>query len=450
LNVSFTRDRLKAYLTVRTDTGVYPTEGDLADCLKRHKIVCGIKKDVLKDMADGRICNAPVLVAEGEPAKQGERAHFELLVDTSSHGRPRMTLDGRVDHRELQMCITVREGQRLVKKTLPTQGSEGRTVSGGTIRPQPVPDIPFRVGAGTRVPHDDPMHLVAAVDGVLVVNTEGYIDVVHAELIPGDIDYATGNITFTGDVTIMGTIRAGFSVDVKGNVHVGGDIEESTVKCSGNLEVAGSVTGAGEGVITCGRKMRSRHVDRFTVRAEDIEILEDVIHSTCTARRKFGARTIVGGTISAGESIEAEVAGAVAGTRTVLDAGGMDVLLEQKREITEEIRELSARIKSCRASEYRLVLDMMDGRGLMTVLDEKSLAEMKVYSRGLMEQRAVVRQKETAVDEKLAGACTSYIKVGKVMPNTMVRFGNAIKIVRDTAQRCIFTVENDAVSMGKY
>ena len=44
-------------------------------------------------------------------------------------------------------------------------------------------------------------------------------------VVPGDVDFSTGNIDFIGSVKVMGSVRNGFSVKAEGNVEIMGRLE---------------------------------------------------------------------------------------------------------------------------------------------------------------------------------------------------------------------------------
>ncbi|MBD3391567.1 MAG: DUF342 domain-containing protein, partial [Chitinivibrionales bacterium] len=372
----------------------YPTVGDLRDCLRTRGICHGIKHDVLEFMAAGRICKERVCVAEGDAPQPGEPGKLEYLFDTSSRGRPQESSDGRVDLRNLQLVINVEKGQELVRRLPPAAGTPGRSVYGEGIDPSPEPEAQFKMGAGIRVSDDDPNVLVAEIDGAVVMSPDEYVEVIKSEIIASDIDYNTGNVSFTGDLTIRGSVRAGFEVNAKGNLRIGGNVEDAAVSCTGNLEIAGGAVGSGNALVTCGGSMKVRHVERFIVKVGgDLCITEDAIHSDIVAQGRVQARSIVGGTTSAGEGIQAEVAGAAAETRTVLDAGGTFAIMQEKTELEKQIGSLTIELTGVRDAQYNLVKDAMDEKGVMSAADEGVLDE-------LWTRRAELEQKRTGLREK--------------------------------------------------
>ncbi len=430
---------------------MYPTRGDLRDSLRHRGIVFGIKEDILDFMAAGHICGERILVAEGQGPQPGEPGKLEFLFDTSSRGRPLESEDGSVDMRNLQMVINVSAGQPLVRRIAPTPGTQGRSVFGETIDAPVAREAEFRMGGGTKLAEEDPAVLVSAVDGAVVVSGGGYVEVIKSEIIPSDIDYTTGNVSFTGDLTIRGSVRAGFSVEAKGNLRIGGNVEEATVSCTGNLEIAGGAVGAGEGTLCCQGSLKARHIERFNVRAgRDVYVAEDAIHSIITAQGRIHAKIIVGGTASAGEGIEAEVVGAAAETRTVLDAGGTFAIMQEKQEIMKSVGALTIELTGCREAQFSLVEEALDEKGKMPAGDEEALEELWKRRCELEAHRAKLMERSTELDKKLADRPNAIIRVNKALPNTLIRFGHLGKLIKSTLLNVLFAVDQDRIKIAKF
>ena len=269
-------------------------------------------------------------VARGMPPVQGVAGRIDMLIDISAVGKPRKMSDGSVDHHDIGIVINVKQGQSIARFVPPQPGAEGMTVFGKTIPAPALENINFVAGPGTRISPSDPNLLLAEIDGALNVSTDGKIEVRNEKVINGDIDYSTGNVSFTGNLNILGSIRAGFSVESSGDIKIRDNIEDAVVKCEGNLTIGGGAVGSGEGLIECQGELKAKHIENFTVNIEgDMVVGEDIMHSTIVSAGKVKAKLIVGGTILAVE-IEAETAGSNSETKTILDIGRKYVLIEER------------------------------------------------------------------------------------------------------------------------
>jgi uncharacterized protein (DUF342 family) len=181
------------------------------------------------------------------------------------------------------------------------------------------------------------------------IDKDGNVDVKRQRVIDNDIDYATGNISFAGDLIIKGTVRAGFTVDVQGNLRVCGNVEDTRIKSGGWIEIEGGAVGSGTGLIECSNHVKVRHLENFSIRSgNDVIIHEDSLHSSIVSEGKIKAKSIIGGSVNA-FGVECETIGSMAETRTVLDIGRMHQLVEERRELmrkSNELREYIHRTKS--------------------------------------------------------------------------------------------------------
>jgi uncharacterized protein (DUF342 family) len=452
IGVSVSGDRLKAYLMVPYQEGmVYPTVEEMVDCLHEHGIAFGINITVLEDMRQKKICNRRILVCEGVDPVAGENAGFEILVDTASRGKPQIDEDGRVDLRNIQLVINVDVGHPLLRKIPAGKGVDGKSVFGETVPARPGEDRLFPAGTGTKTAEDNPLILVAANDGAVIIAGDGRVEVIKSEVISGDVDYNTGNVSFTGDLSVRGAVRSGFSVDVKGNLHIGGNIEECNVHCTGNLDVRGGATGSGEGTITCGGSCRIRMVERVTLKSgSDITIQDSAIHSTIMAQGAITAKIIIGGSVYAGESIEAGIIGAAAGTRTTLDVGGTVDVLDRKQVLLKEKEAYDTELAIIRHSQFEIVNTSMDINGAIGALEEQTLGHLWQQRTDLEERADKLKREIHDIEEKMLKRPDPFVKAGKILPNTIIRFGPRTKLIKSVLMNVVLRVDEDRIKLLKY
>ena len=62
-----------------------------------------------------------------------------------------------------------------------------------------------------------------------------------------DVDFSVGNIKYTGDVLIGGSVRPGFSIEAEGSIHIKGEVESATVTSrAGQVTIDKGVVGKGD------------------------------------------------------------------------------------------------------------------------------------------------------------------------------------------------------------
>ena len=383
-------------------------------------------------MVSEGICNKRILAAEGVPSEMGTDGRLEILIDISGIGKPKKLADGRVDHKELKKVINVKKGDKLIRRIPPQPGNDGCTIFGSKINATPPKDAFLRVGVGTEISEEDSDILIAANDGAVKINSKGEIEVRTAKVVTGDIDYSTGNITFSGDLKIQGTIRGGFAIQADGNLSIGGSVEDAQVTSSGDMEIIGGAVGSGHGKIDCGGTLKVHHIENFNVTAGKYIIVSDtILHSSVKTEEYLEAKTIVGGQIEASQGIYVDTIGASSETRTVIKVGSAYLLIEEKKLFQERAIELNTELKKCKDEMYNLVKDGMDDNGNLTDEDVAEFEIQKEKRSKIIKQLTEIDEKIAEIDKSLEETPNPVIKVKKILPVTVIRFGLAEKIIRE-------------------
>ena len=400
--------------------------------LNDRNIVYGIKGDAIDRMVSEGVCNKRVHVAQGLPPELGIDGRLEILIDISGVGKPKKLADGRVDHKELKKVINVKKGDKLIRRIPPQPGKDGCTIFGSKIKATPSKDAIFRVGVGTEVSEEDPNILIAASDGAVKINYKEEIEVRTAKVVSGDIDYSTGNISFSGDLKIQGTVRGGFTIQANGNLLIGGSVEDAQVSCSGDMEIIGGAVGSGNGKIDCGGTLKVHHIENFDVKAGKCIIVGDtILHSSIKTEEYLEAKTIVGGQIEAAQGVYVDIIGALSETRTVIKAGSAYLLMQEKKLFQERAIELNTELKKCKEEMYNLVKNGMDDNGNLTDEDTAELEIQKEKRSKIIKQLTELDEKTTEIDKSLKETPNPVIKVKKIFPITVIRFGLAEKTIRE-------------------
>ncbi|HON10316.1 MAG TPA: FapA family protein [Chitinispirillaceae bacterium] len=439
ISVLHTPDGLRAFIQIPSKGTAWKiTPDDLRQFLNRKGIIFGIINEALIEISNGGVQNR-IEVARGIPPRPGVPGRIQMLVDTSGMGKPKTLSDGRVDHRDLGLVVNIKKGTVLARKIHPRPGTEGKNVFGKPIPVPPVSDVALRPGVGTSISEADPDLLVADIDGALGVDEEGNVEVRNEKVLNGDIDYSTGNITFCGHLCIKGSIRSGFIVETVGDLKVGGNIEDATVKCGGNLEVRGGAMGSGNGKIHCRGNFSASHIENFSVEADnDVLIGEEIMHSNVISGGKVRARQIIGGSVVAVE-IDADVVGSSAETKTVLDVGRELMLVQERHLLLKELVYNVNEFVSLKQQVYSYVKDVMDENGYMPSEEEKNLEKLK---QKIIEVNDACLKLQSRVKEieMLQKNCKADpgVMIGTAYPNTLIKYGSGEKMITEKTERLVF------------
>lgn len=447
LSVMHTPDGLRAFLAVpETDGGTYPEVAELEKALRERGVVYGIDKAKLQEMAKHGVRNIRIQVAEATPSVPPVPGRLDVLVNTSGMGKPRERQDGSVDHRDLNLVINVQAGDPLVRRIPPVPGKEGTDVFGKPIKVPPPQDVKFKMGTGTEISSDDPNLLVAAIDGAVIVDHGGRVEVRTEKVIHGDIDYSTGNVTFNGDLRVAGTVRAGFEVSSKGKLTVSGNVEETTVISKGDLEVAGGAAGSGKGELRAGGCVTIRYAENFRITAEKgIVVTEDAMHCKILTKGMVQARSIVGGILSAAKGVEAENLGNNAEVKTVVDVGGQYLLTQQKNACLRKMTHLVTDVGTAKEEMYGLVRDSMDESGKLSGNVEEKLGELREKRDESRKAYGQFQERTESIEEQLKNLPEPIVKARNIYPNTVVRYGNVEKLFREPQTNTLILFEDGKI-----
>ena len=365
ISVFVSRDRMEAFLQIDLPkTASKPNVEDVLNKLNEAGVHHGIEEDVVNLAM--RQPGLRVLCARGTPAVNGADAKIEVLVDRSHIGKPAELADGSVDFKNTGMYINVLQGQVLAVKTPATAGIPGTDVLGNPVMPKPGKDTHLQPGTNLQVVDNT---LVAAIGGNLIA-TGGKLSISPVLQIKSDVDLATGNIDFAGDVMIQGSVQEGFYVKAGGNVNVEGVVSGGTVE-GANVTVHLGILGMNRGKISASGSVTAKFIENATVEAgQDILVSDVVLHSHLSAGHKIrveGKRgQIMGGVATAGFEIVAKSAGTSSNIDTELQVGVNPKLREEYFCLRKEIKPLEDAVEQ-----------MQKGLNMFRAMDIKLLTPEK-------------------------------------------------------------------------
>jgi uncharacterized protein len=360
--VRVSEDRLKAWLPLRREGLAFDDADRFLESLRAAMARAGllplrdverVREELEAFLAGGD--DKEVLLLEGEPPVPGRDGRLELLVDPEPE-LPDAEAAGRIDFRAFNCFRTVEKGQPLARILPPEPGRDGRDVYGG-VTPAPAGrPIEVAPGKNTEASPRDPDLLIAGRAGKLTV--EGGVPyVVDTLKVADDVSFKTGNLKFPGSVEVEGDVLDKFAIEAKGDVGIGGVVENGVVVSEGAIVIKGGVIGGGGGLI----KSKLSSVTIGFIRNQRIEshshivVYNEVLNAQLLARgsvtMRSAAHSVIGGSVTAFRSIEVFNAGNEAGARTVLEVG-------KDFEVEAEIARKREYLKSVRAD-----LEFLEGKG---------------------------------------------------------------------------------------
>lgn len=334
LRVSETR--MEALLTLYRRFSVQ----ELGGLLKENGIVYGIKEKTLEELAQGKQNYEETLVAVGTAARDGRDGFFEYHFNPQPETRPIILADGSVDYNVLGKIELVTKGQLLVTYHPLLPAVIGRDVLGNTIDAYEGTDLP-PLQCKRCEPDEEGVKYYAGTEGNVTVAGR-CLTVTPIYVIEGNLDAATGNVDFHGDVFVQGNVFAGVTVKTTGNITVNGHVETAHLVAGKDVILKNGMQGSGNGVIRAGGSVMARFLEQTQVFAgSEINtgaLLNCEVESGQTVVIAGNRGTIIGGTVTAVEQISAASIGNHVGVTTQLVIG-LDCEFKHKMEEIDRLTE---------------------------------------------------------------------------------------------------------------
>ncbi len=402
----------------------------LDELLAQAHVVVGIDQAMLDRIAAGIVTDGTHQVATGLPATIGSPA--TLLFHQAEQ---RASVDEQnVDYRELGTIQNVNVGDILVTKTPAGIGTPGTAVTGIEIAPRPGRDCALPVGKGV-VPSEDGLRLYAAVSGHVVFGPRR-VDVLPSIEVAGDVDFSTGNIDVNGNAIIHGNVHSGFRITAFGHVEVDGWVDNAQIRAGGHIVIRGGVQGQ-RSTLVAGGCITVKYVENGQLEAgESVFVGEAVMHARVVAGSRVvvdGRKgLIVGGSVRAGEAIDAKVTGSPLATPTELEVGVDPKTKDEYNQVVEECRKLGDHLDKSEKA-ISLLSQIQERAGKLPQDKAVLLSQLRL---GLKAKRFEL---ETQTDRRLElETVINQAQDGKVRvkdtlyPGVRITIGNSSYRVRDS------------------
>jgi len=325
LTIKITDDGMKAFMSINNYQDEVSLDVDtIMNKLWDKGVKFGIKEQVINTMLEKKIYERSILIAEGTPPQDGRDAVIEYKFKKKDKVNLTQDLDGKVDFRNLGLIDVVETGDVIATKIPPTQGVPGKKVTGEEIPAKKGQDIPILLGKNTRLSSNG-LVLLASSNGY-VFWENGRVGVKTSYEVDGDVDMNVGNIYFIGPVKVKGEVKEGFTINTKGDIEIGGGVENATLISTGNITVRYGIIGEKTKIMANG-DLKCKFIQNANVEVKgNIIVYDSIWHSNVSAGKgvfvlggKKGA--IIGGRIRAHNEVNAKNIGNMSEVPTVIEVG---------------------------------------------------------------------------------------------------------------------------------
>ncbi len=445
--IDISRDQMIA--TVRYDTSKgtkLPQVEDIKAALEEKGVVYGINEDTIKN---GVTSLTPFVAAEGKQVQHGENARIERKFDLSQKNRPKIDEFNRADYKDMGLFVLVKKGDLLAVRIPQTEGTPGKNIFGLDVPARTGRPIPMPQGKNTEVRNEN--ELYAMIDGQIVDSTRK-IDIDPHLDIRSSVGTGTGNIDFTGSVSIKGNVEAGFVVKATGDIEIGGMVNGAEVY-GRNVMIKGGINGQNRGIVKAVEDVQAQFAENANIEAgRDVSIVDAILHSNVRAGNRVYVEErrgiITGGSVAAGEEIRCKMVGNAAAVVTRM-AVGVDPTVQQRYiEICRECKEDRGRLKQI--TQMLNTLSKID----VSRLPQQRIDQINVLTRSQFPLAGKIKRAEKEIqslEEAMGRMKDGKIRVADtVYPGVRITINSVIMNVQSSIRRCLLTVKDERIDIGTY
>lgn len=387
INHLVSANRLRAYIRIELlDSRAKVKHEDIMNYLSEQGIVYGIREEDIISYCKNKEYSKEFVAAQGKDPLNGKDAELVYNFDISEESKFIEDEDGTIDFRNLNKLINVKKDTVLCHIIPPQKGEDGIDVYGQAVKYKPGRSVSFNHGSNTYV-SEDGCQLLASTDGcVEFKNEKVFVENVYKV---DNVDNATGNIDFIGNVIINGDVKAGFSVTAKGDIKIRGMVEGAYIKSDGEVVISKGMNGMGKGSIYAKGNITSKYIENASIESDKSVYAEALINSSVKAGESIILRgssaAIIGGVSQAENIIYAKTIGSRTNPETNIIINltryqEEQKLLSQKQRLNQKLeKELSLKTSELKEIEEKIQLIMsssLDNENKNSV--QKQLLFMKI------------------------------------------------------------------------
>jgi len=435
------QDRLDAYadLSPGLGDGKALTVEFVKNLMMKQNITFGIIDNEIESAVEkvnnNRKTVKNIHIAHGYDPIPGKDGSIEYFFDYQTKEYDFAILpDGRIDYRNIKNIPMVKRDQQIARVIEPRDGTCGVDIFGKPLEAPKGRKAILTAGNGVTVLKDTNDYY-AAIDGIIILNGS-LIEVMESYIIGGDVDLSTGNIVFTGNVFVNGTILEGFIVKAGGDIIVSKNVESAHVEAGRDITVLGGIIGKAKSLVSAGRDVRAGYVQNARIEAQgDIIIKNFAVNSTLFTSGNLIIKdqkgSLIGGEAYAQKLIDLKSLGSPAGTKTYVELGTDFLLKRRISEIDEIISFCQQNITKLDNSLKFVILDAQKNKDLL--ISKKSIIKKAIDKKKELETRLkIISMKKYDLEKQQFNKDECIIKIrDNCYPDVIIRIREG-KLKNDT------------------
>lgn len=446
-------DNMEAFLQlpVPQDEQGYTAEG-LEEYLNALGIKAGIDREMLRKMVDDKIYMVERRIAVGKRPVEGHDGNYEFFFSRSFNRAPKILPDGSADYHDVNVIATVGKDEKIAEYHPCQQGENGFNVKGAPIAAKRCRELPPLKGKGFSRSEDGNSYY-SNLDGKIDYQMDR-INISPLYEIPGDVDLSVGNIDFTGDVIIHGTVKAGMMIKATGSITIDGIVESASMEAGRDIVLKSGLMGNSQAVIKTKGNLFAKFIEyasldiRGTINAEVLFNCDVVCGEKIVIVGQRGS--IVGGTLRAISGIEANSIGNEMEVKTSLAVGAEVDVYRRLKVLEHKIESVQKNMEAIDKKVQEIEREMAP----KTVMEKPkpdprkvSMLRMKIRENTTLQEARLELEELTSIVSRADGAMVSVY--GKVCPGTVIRIDDVLLNVREEQFAVQFIKHVDKIHMER-
>lgn len=396
------------------------TREELIKFLNDNGIVYGINEESVNKILAGKCFYEDVNIANGTPPVHGKDGYFEYTFNPNPETKPIIMPDGTVDYNTLGKYELVYKDQLLAVYHPLTPGKNGSNIEGEILKADDAIDLP-PLKLNNVDYYKDTMEYYSCSEGKVTVK-DGTLKVTPVFVVDGNLEAATGNVDFRGDIVVKGNVYSNVTIKATENITINGHVEIANLIAGRDIILKNGMQGSGIGKIKCGGNLTAKFLEQTDIVVDGNINTSAILNCNVTAgisinvSGKMGA--ILGGKVCAAEQITASTLGNRVGVATKIVVG-----LEKDFKLA--MSEIDGKIEDCKseledaASEYERITERLKSSSSQTLINDK----MKYMRKKIMLQgklNDLLNEKKYIADIRQRSLDGKVIVSGQVNTGTTV------------------------------
>jgi uncharacterized protein (DUF342 family) len=317
----------------------------------------------------------------------------------------------------------------------PQKGIPGKNVLGQ--------EMPCLDGVAAKLPSgkntlpapQNPDCLIAAIDGIVRFNGSN-VEVFEGFIVPGDIDYSTGNIEYEKSVVVNGDVKSGFSINCGGDLQVKGTIEDCSLNIGGNVLCKFGFIGQGKGIIDSKGDVNLGFMKNQIVKSrKSVNIAKEALNCSIFAKYSITVHgkpiSVAGGNLMARDSITVHSVGNHSNIRTLLEIGTDFSLLEELDKTQQQINELSSNFQKLSES-YKKFENIITNKKSFPEKNQALILKLTESIQKHKQQMDLLKQRERIIQNKVYSFSSAFISFKHALyPGTIIKIGERNLLIKE-------------------